>query len=58
MFTDNDDDLWHEVRVDEYMRMLRACKRQGVTPAYIVSKTIVASEKDDPPGHPWRERRM
>ena len=49
MFTD-DDDLWHEARVDVYTTMLRGCKRQGVTPAYIVSKTIVVSERDDPPG--------
>ena len=49
MFTD-DDDPWHEAQVDVYTMMLRGCKRQGVTPKYIVSKTRVVSEGDTPPG--------
>ena len=49
MFTD-DDDLWHEARAEAYVTMLQECKKRGVRPAYVVSKTIVATEEDDPPG--------
>ncbi|CAL8469605.1 g9146 [Coccomyxa elongata] len=30
--------------------MLQECKKRGVRPAYVVSKTIVATKEDDPPG--------
>ena len=49
MFTD-DDDLWHEARAEAYVTMLQECRKRGVRPAYVVSKTIVATEEDDPPG--------
>ena len=49
MFTDNDD-LWHEVRAKAYVTMLQLCKKWGARPAYVVSKTIVATEEDNPPG--------
>ena len=49
MFTD-DDDLWHAARAEAHVTMLQECTKRGWRPAYVVSKTIVATEKDDPPG--------